>query len=298
MTIFTRRRFLSISAAMTAMPALAAAAPVATWRGRALGGLVSMKLAGLGATDAAPIFNAVEQELSRLENIFSLYRTESQISRLNREGVLKAPAPELLQVLAMSDRLNEASNGLFDPTIQTLWMALAQGKTGAELESARALVGWQGVRFDTQAVHLREPGQAVTLNGVAQGFVTDRIAALLKAQGLRDVLLDMGEVAALGQADRGRAWKVGVADPDGTLVKRMTLQDRALATSAPKGTALGDGGHILNPKGAAVPQQLVSVSAPQAMMADGLSTALCLMSADDGQRLVSRFPGASIEVLA
>lgn len=298
MTVFTRRRFLSISAAMTAMPALAAPAPVATWRGRAMGSFVSMKLAGFGDADAAPVFSAVEQELSRLENIFSLYRTESQISRLNRDGVLEAPAPELLQVLALSDRLHDASDGLFDPTIQTLWMALAQGQTGVELEQARALVGWQGVRYDTGSVQLGTPGQALTLNGIAQGFITDRISDLLKSQGLQDVLLDMGEIAAKGKPDAGRAWKVGVAMPDGTVVKRLKVQDRALATSAPMGTPLGEAGHILNPQGARAQNQLASVSAPQAVIADGVSTTLCLMTGEAGERLIKQFPGTKIEVLA
>lgn len=295
MTVFTRRRFLSISAASAAMPALAATTPVATWRGRAMGAVVSMKLAGLSSEAAAPVFQAVEKELSRLENIFSLYRTQSQINRLNREGTLEAPAPELLQVLSLSDRLHAASNGAFDPTVQVLWMALAQGQTGSDLDRARSLVGWQGIHFDTTAVRLRESGQALTLNGIAQGFITDRIAALLKAEGLRDVLLDMGEIAALGHAADG-AWKVGIASPEGTVVQRLQMKDRALATSAPMGTPLSGAGHILGPMGQKPKHELISVSASQAAVADGLSTALCLMETDAGQRLVSKFPDARIEV--
>ena len=260
-----------------------------------MGAKVSMKLAGLSSEAAAPVFSAVEMELTRLENIFSLYRTESQISVLNRKGVLEAPAPELLQVLALSDRLNAESDGLFDPTIQTLWMALAQGQTGAELDKAWALVGWQGVQFDTVSVRLRESGQALTLNGIAQGFITDRIAALLKSHGLLDVLLDMGEIAAQGQPDAARSWEIGVAKPDGSVVKRLSLRDRALATSAPMGTPLGTAGHIINPLGHPASHQLMSVSASQAAIADGLSTALCLMDSGAGQELVKRFPGARIE---
>ena len=57
----------------------------------------------------------------------------------------------------------------------------------------------------------------------------------------------------------------GVADPDGRIVRRLTLSDRALATSAPKGTVLdpsGELGHIFDPergleaKGAALPRDL------------------------------------------
>lgn len=298
MTTLTRRRFLSISAACVATPTLAASVPMATWRGRAMGAVVSMQLAGLDAEAAAPVFAAVEDELLRLENIFSLFRTDSQISRLNHQGALAAPAPELLQVLALSDRLHAASSGAFDPTIQPLWMALAQGKDSAAVDAARGLVDWDGVHFDTAAVRLRHPGQALTLNGIAQGYITDRIAALLKSHELRDVLLDMGEIAALGKRDHSTDWSVGVADTDGTVVKRLRLRNRALATSAPLGTPLTGTGHILGPKGQGTTQNLVSVSAPQAAIADGLSTALCLMSPEAGQQLVAGFPDARIEVLA
>lgn len=298
MSVLTRRRFLSIAAASAATPALALDAPVAMWKGRAMGAAVSMKLAGLDADAAAPVFAAVEQELVRLENIFSLYRTESQISRLNRDGGLKAPAPELLQVLSLSDRLHGASGGVFDPTIQPLWIAMAQGETGQKLDAARKLVGWDGVQFDTASVTLREKGQALTLNGIAQGFITDQIAALLKRHGMRDVLLDMGEVTALGSAPQGRDWKVGVIDANAQIVKRLQLRDRALSTSAPMGTALGEAGHILGPQGQAAQHELISVSAPNAAVADGLSTALCLVDAATGAALVDAFKGATLEVSA
>ncbi|WP_299351252.1 FAD:protein FMN transferase [uncultured Shimia sp.] len=295
MTVLTRRRFLSITAASAALPAMAATPLTATWRGNAMGAKVSMKLAGLSQEAAAPIFHAVEAELSRLEGIFSLYRTESQLSQLNREGILHVPAPELLQVLSLSDRLNTASNGAFDPTIQTLWMATARGETGKDLDAARKLVGWQEVQFDTSAARLSKPGQALTLNGIAQGYITDRIAALLKRHQLQNVLLDMGEVAALGQSNTG-VWSVGIAAPDGAIVKRLQMQDRALATSAPMGTPLGSAGHILSPQGQGTQRALVSVSADQAAVADGLSTTLCLLDEEAGASLVASFPNAKVEV--
>lgn len=298
MTVFTRRRFLFVSAACAATPTFASSSNVATWRGRAMGASVSMKLTGLSSEAAAPIFAAVENELERLERIFSIYRTDSQVSVLNSKGVLSAPAPELLQVMSMSDHLHSASEGVFDPTIQPLWIALARGEPQERIEEARSLVGWGDVRFDASTVELGKAGQALTFNGIAQGFVSDRIAGLLKRKGLKDVLLDMGEIAARGVAPDGNAWTVGVAAVDGTILKRTTLNDRALATSAPMGTGLGTGGHILGPQGQASTRELVSVSAPKAAVADGLSTALCLMGQQDGERLLSEFPGARIEALA
>ncbi|WP_170369490.1 FAD:protein FMN transferase [Ruegeria arenilitoris] len=298
MTPLSRRRFLTISAACAALPTVARAAPVARWRGTALGAPASLQLGGLSNAQAALIIAALEAELDRLENIFSLYRPDSQLSRLNRDGTLTAPAPELLQVLTQSAALHDATGGAFDPTVQPLWMALASGAPDAEVERSRALVGWQGVSVSAEAIRLPHPGRAaLTLNGIAQGAVTDRIAALLRAQGLTDVLVDMGEIAAIGSRDDGSDWRVGLAGPEG-VTRRIELRDRAVATSAPDATQLaGRHGHILGPQGQPVRHRAVSVSAPDAALADGLSTALCLLPADRIAPVLQRFPEARLEML-
>lgn len=303
----SRRRFLTVSAAAlgcSGLPA-AASAPVARWRGRAMGAQTGMVLVGLDDMQARRAFHAVEQELARLERIFSLYVTDSQLLQLNTTGILKAPAPELLEVLSLSDALNVVTGGAFDPSLQPLWLlrarVAAQGRTAtrAELAAARALVGWGRVRFDTDAIQL-EPGMGLTLNGIAQGYVTDRIAALLRGRGLHDVLVDMGEIAALGRRADGADWTAGIARPDGQVVNRVALRDRALATSAPEGTLLRAGqGHIFDPRApsGAPKHGLVAVSADRAAVADGLSTALCLLSKKEADRTLLAFSGARLETL-
>lgn len=295
MTALSRRRFLIISAACAATPAMASDTH---WRGTALGAAASLRLVGLTDAEAASIIAAVEGEVTRLEDIFSLYRPQSQLSRLNRDGVLTAPAPELLEVLSLSSALHQASGGAFDPSIQPLWYALATGAGPGDLAAARAAVGWERVSFDAASVRLPVPGQsALTLNGIAQGAITDRIAALLRGFGLRDVLVDMGEVAALGSRGDGTPWKVGLAAPDQRVLKRVALRDRAVATSSSLGTQLGQGfGHIITPDGPANRDRTVSVSAPDAVTADGLSTAICAASDSQVTEILRRFPEAHIEL--
>lgn len=298
MNPLSRRRFLTMSAACAAFPMSATAAPVAHWRGIALGAAASLRLEGLTDAQASPIFAAVEAELNRLENIFSLYRPESELSRLNRDGHLSAPAPELLNVLSLCTALYEATDGVFDPTIQPLWQALATGARPAEIQTARASVGWHRVSLGTDIIRLPQPGDsALTLNGIAQGAITDRISALLTSQGLRDVLVNMGEIAARGQRGDGQSWHVGLAGPGGEVQKTIQLRDRAVATSDAGSLMLtAEQGHILNPKSANRPNHVVSVSAPSAAIADGLSTAVCALSKTRASAVVSAFGGARIEM--
>ena len=299
MTPLSRRRFLTISAACATLPTVARAAQAAHWRGTALGASASLRLEGMTDAQAAPIFALVEAELARLENIFSLYRTESELTRLNRDGVLPSPAPELLETLALCSALHAASGGAFDPTVQPVWTALATGASESDLLRAQETVGWTKVAVSSDAIHLPHPGlSALTLNGIAQGTITDRIVALLREQGLRNVLVDLGEVAALGGHSDGSDWRVGLAAPQGRVAKRIQLRDRAVATSSPDGTHLANGqGHILGPKGQPVQHSTVSVSARTAALADGLSTALCLTPTEKISPVLAHFADTRLELL-
>ncbi|WP_368188487.1 FAD:protein FMN transferase [Aestuariibius sp. HNIBRBA575] len=289
MTIINRRRFLAMSASTLAVPAMAGQADVAIWRGSALGAPASLHIVGLSQIQAQPIFDQVEAELLRLELIYSLYRPNSQIMQLNTTGVLDHPAPELLGVLSLSGALHDASDGAFDPTIQPVWQARAG------LDAANGPVGWSHLRFDTQRVVFERPGMAMTLNGIAQGAVTDQIATLLRGMGLQNILIDMGEVAAIGGHENGSDWQVGIADPEGQIIQRITLRDRALATSAPMPSFGSDMAHIFHPNGTPAVNQLVSISAPSAMLADGLSTTICMAEPSQVRSILQLFPHAHVE---
>jgi len=295
----TRRRFLTISAGFGLAASSAQATEIIRWRGRALGAGTTMILTGLSQREAQPVIRATERELTRLEGIFSLYHQGSEIARLNASGWLGAPSPDLLQVLSLSASLHKASLGAFDPSVQPVWQALA---TGGDPARARKAVGWQFVRFDSQGIRLTRPGMGLTLNGIAQGYVTDRIAALLRARGLGNILIDMGEIAAIGSKPDGEHWQAGISRPDGQIVRHVALRDRALATSAPYGTVLParpSQGHIIDPTTASADPKhtLVSVSAASAAVADGLSTACCLLDRDQARSAVAAFAGAEIELI-
>lgn len=301
----SRRRFLTISAAaVMAGPAVAAAS--ARWSGHAMGAPVSLQLAGVSEPEARRIWRAVDRELARLERIFSLYQPDSQLARLNRTGILTAPAPELREVFGLCDTLHRATGGAFDPTVQPLWRLRAETAAAGrqpsadEVRRARDLLGWADVLDDGDAIRLGRPGMALTLNGIAQGYVTDRIAGLLAGQGLQGILIDMGEIAALGTRADGQDWRAGIATPEGRIVARVVLRDRALATSAPFGTVLdarGATGHILDPRqpGREPLHRLVSISAGRAAVADGLSTAGCLLTAGEISQALIAFPGTKLE---
>jgi thiamine biosynthesis lipoprotein len=291
----TRRRFLTICAALPAAFAArgAGAAPASVHRAQAMGAAVTLHLHHPEADRLAGLALA---EIARLEWIFSLYRADSALVRLNTAGRLDAPPPELLEVLSLCDAVHRASDGRFDPTVQPLWAVLAQAHAAGHapdperIAQARALVGWAGVAYDRASVRLTRAGMALTLNGVAQGYVADRVAALLRAQGLILGLIDTGEIAAIGEG-----WPVRIEDGP-----HLFLGNEALATSGLFGTVLdraGRQGHILSPvaEDRPGPWSRVSIAAQRAAVADALSTAACLMpDAAHLARLVAGFAGARV----
>lgn len=287
-----RRRFLSIAAAALAAPRSAQAA---VWEGRAFGAAVSMRLEGADPARASLTFDRLVAEIERIEQAFSLH-CDSALTRLNRDGRLAGPPPALLEVLALAAEVHAATGGAFDPTVQPLWQAVA---TGGNQQAARAAIGLGRVQIDAREVRLA-PGQALTLNGIAQGWAADRIAALLRAEGYGHALIDMGEIAITGpRADR-TPWRVTIAGPEGQALREYVLRSGAMATSSPRGTLIGAGQpHILGPHASLRPRwQTVSVTAPRAALADALSTAFCLMDRAAITRALAAFPDTEIVLLA
>ncbi len=313
-----RRRFLAIAACCGTLGPVAAlgnAAPApVVWKGVALGALASIRIVDPDRPRAERLLRDSLAEIERLEGIFSLYRPDSALSRLNTAGELAAPPAELVELLDFSLALAHASGGAFDPSVQPLLRlylehfsqpgAAAAGPAPAAIRRALAAVDHAAIEVDGQRIRLRRPHAALTLNGVAQGYITDRVAALLRAGGLSNLLLDLGEGRALGQHADGQPWRAAVtdpADPTRTLFE-LTLgeaagQWSALATSGGYGTSFGTDArvhHLLDPKSgrSANHHASVSVAASNATLADGLSTTLAVLPPARADALLARYPGA------
>lgn len=277
----TRRRFLSLAGATCAASRLTAGTPAAVWRGTALGAAAQIVLSGIAEHEAAPIFRIIEAELSRIEGLFSLYRSDSALSRLNREGVLRAPDSDMLALLSLAREMYYITEGAFDPTVQPLFAvharAAASGRAAwpHEIAAAQALIGFDHVWMDESSVRLERPRMALTLNGIAQGYATDRLSHLMRQQGLRDVMVNAGEIRAMGRL-AGQGWPVRL--PSG---RSLALTDRAVATSDAVGTLISaslEVGHIFAPTGGILLRSgPISALHDSAAVADAASTAAVVL---------------------
>lgn len=318
--LVTRRRAIGIVAAVAGLPllyssSLARSAPSAViWSGQALGAPAKLILNDHNPARAHRLIELVVAEVARLERMFSLYRDDSDLVELNRAGGIAAPELEMLALLDTCFGFWESTGGLFDPTVQPVWElyrdhfakadADEQGPDATVLRDRLERVGFGGVKFGSGRVAFTRPGMAITLNGVAQGFVTDRLVEILRDAGVESSLVDMGEERTIGTQQGGEPWRIGLAttedsgEPDAVL----SIVNRAVATSSSAGFVFdqaGSFGHILHPRAGATPGRYrrVSVIADNAVTADALSTAFNLMDVASIRQVLAGYPDASVDLI-
>lgn len=273
--------------------------------GRAFGTTVNLTVLHDDDAAARKAAAAAMQEMLRVESLLSLHRPDGAVVRLNQRGRLDAPPTELVEVLRAAAEISCRSLGAFDVTVQPLWElheeARRRGRdvTVDEEAAAMARVDWRNVRVSDACVELIRADVRITLNGIAQGYVTDRVRSVLRAHGVCQALLDTGEIGSLGGKSSAEPWQVGIQhprDPD-AYIALARLQERCLATSGDYSTPFTDDltrHHVFDPRTGRSPRELASVSvvAPSALDADALSTAVMVLGVEQGRRLIEEYAGA------
>ncbi|MEO1826248.1 MAG: FAD:protein FMN transferase [Roseibacillus sp.] len=303
-----RRRCLSLLSATSAASLLGNGCQrvvreeVTRWRGVLFNSDVDMAVHAMPPAVAEPLIRNCELEMQRLEKLFSLYLPDSPLSRLNRTGRLDNPPPELVDLVRKALLVAERSGGAFDPTIQPYWTWLRETveTTGAIDPEAQAQflekVDFRQVRCGEEELSFGREGMALTLNGLSQGWITDRATKILRDGGAQHCLVNLGEFYGLGTQPSGRDWIVGLRGVEG---EEIALRDRALAVSSGAGLYFGTGdrrNHIIDPRtGDCVEaRKVVAVTAPEGWLADALSTACSVLEEEKARDLIAQWEGVEL----
>jgi thiamine biosynthesis lipoprotein len=310
----TRRRFLRVVGAMAGLPPIIASvratapqAHVHSWQGEVLGALSELTLWHPDAAFAQRTILRVRQEIDRLDRIFSLYRRDSEISRLNATGKQLKPSPELRTLVEEGRRLGELSGGAFDISVQPLWQlyeahfwsrtAIQPDLAARARDVARNVVDFRAIESGAPAIAFARTGMAITLNGIAQGYISDAITDMLRNEGYESAVVDLGEYRTIGRHPDGHPWRVGIRDGKnvGSIDRVVDLEDMALAVSGGYGTTFEASGrchHIFDPRTGASANRLVDVAVigPRATAADGLATAICVAGEALAPTLLAAYP--------
>ena len=290
------RRTIRLSAARPAMGTLLSVVALADARDR---------------LDAA--FGRAFMEVDRLVGIFSRYDSASALSDLNATGHLRGPPLELLHVLSRARSYYDSTRGVFDATVAPLvdlyrdWFRRPTPLAPSEVDvrDASARVGAANVLLSRREVRFGLPGMAVTLDGIAKGYIVDRIAQTLEAARVRNYLIDAGgDIRAAGRKEGGRPWTVAVRDPFGNEAcpDALHLHGRAVATSGGYENCYDRNQllhHIIDVETGRSPTRCASVSvvAPTTMAADALATCVFIMGPEDGADFVDALAGCACLVI-
>ena len=250
---------------------------------------------------------AVQTEAGRLERLLSRYQVDSDITRINlNAGVRRTTiSPETNAVLTQAIRLSTLTCGAFDATIGPLvdlwdYRHACVPPSPESIRQAVRYVDHKDITLfkDTGEAMLCREGQSLDLGGIGKGYASDVFLRILRAYGISSAYTNLGgNVATLGSRPDGSPWRVGVRHPRSRgSICSLAVTNLAVVTSGdyeryfidPSGKRYH---HIIDPQtGYPAKSGLISVTAisPDAMVADGFSTALFVAGLDRGIALLKQ----------
>jgi len=265
----SRRKFLSISATSIALalsPSIMNAntsQEKISWSGEALGAQSNMTLFHKSPSYAKETLNICVKEIKRLENIFSLFIPNSSISKLNK--------------LAYSKYFNK------------------KDKLQKAIIKAKKLISYKNIQINKEEISFKKTNVQITLNGIAQGYITDKITNILKEKGFTNVLVDLGEFNSIGGYDKNRDWNIST--PYLKDISYIKLNNQAMASSGGYGTKFNKKYHHLFDAKTGTSANYVNsctVKAKNAMLADAIATAICVMPKNRSIELMNKYPHIEI----
>jgi len=246
-------------------------------------------------------------EMKRLESILSRHREGTPLSRLNSEGIVRGAPAEAIHVVQRALEYSAMTRGAFDITVKPLldiyvssFTRAGTPPTESQVQEVLSLVGYQNILVDDSTVAFKKQGMSITLDGIAKGYIVDRAIRVLKENGAEQVLVDVGgDIGSVSERSRGgKGWRVAIQDPrdEDNSLGVLQLQGQSVATSGDYLQYFTEDKcfhHILDPRIGRSPvhTSAVTIVAATAMDADALSTAVFVLGAQDGLRLINRLEG-------
>jgi thiamine biosynthesis lipoprotein len=315
----------SASATPSAAPSAATAATAVTGNAQVVSGryaAMSTSIEFLIWTAREPearlAMDAANAEIVRLEQLLTVWREDSEVSRINAAagGDPVKVSAELIGILKGARAIHDASEGVFDVSfygLKGLWRfdhqeAASIVPSDVDIAARLPLVDGSKIEIDEAkgTVRLAKKGMLINLGGIAKGYAVDRAVAVLEGKGFKDVVVRAGGDLRVRGRKGQEKWKVGIRDPrgaDGEFFARAALEDAAFSTAGDYERAFIKDGvryhHILDPRTGkpAVACRSVTILAPDALVADELDDAVFILGPEKGLALVAKYPGAGAVIV-
>jgi thiamine biosynthesis lipoprotein len=251
-------------------------------------------------------------EVKRIENLISDWIPTTPVSQINQAAGKKAVTVplELIELIERSIKISKLTDGAFDisyASMDRIWKfdgSMKEMPSPEAIHQSVAKVGYQKIIIDkeNQTVMLKDEGMKLGLGGIGQGYIADKIKALLQSNGCVAGLVNVsGDISTWGKQPNGEQWKVGIKNPmnKNKIFATFPLEDTAVETSGSYEKYVTFNGkrysHIIDTRTGYPATGLISVSvfAKTTELADALATGVFVMGKDAGMNLVNQLPGIS-----
>lgn len=249
------------------------------------------------ATDSVFTYEKAGELFAELDHSLSIYQPGSLINRFNQSPVGLSIDAHMQIVVKKALEIYKATDGAFDITVYPLvdvW-GFANHKQdklpdSATIRNILSCVGSQYLQLKNNFLGKEKPCVKIDVNGIAQGYSVDHIAAQLYKLGIKNYMVEVGgEIKTRGSNTiDGRDWTIGIEQPgdEGFEPYRALLKvkDAAVTTSGSYRKFYDSDGtrvtHLINPfTGYSIVSDLISITvmAKDAITADGFDNSLMFM---------------------
>jgi thiamine biosynthesis lipoprotein len=251
---------------------------------------------------------AAFDEIKRLEQLLSTWRSDSELSRVNAEAGRQPVrvSQETLELVARSLEMAQLTHGGFNialgPAVEA-WSVTEQQRIpdDKELQQLKPLVDWTSIQVNKEAgtIYLPRKGMRIDVGGIGKGYAADRAVEQMKRAGaMGGVIALSGDIKTFGLLPDRNWFPVGIRHPrvDGGLIAMIDLKDEAISTAGDYERFFERDGvryhHILDSQTLQPARgcQSVSVIAKEGTVADGLDTGIFVLGPEAGMALVERLP--------
>lgn len=262
-------------------------------------------------------FDDAFAEMKRLEDLLTVWKEDSDVSRINQAAGKAAVkvAPETMECLRLAKRFAELSKGKFDPTfgaLSGLWKFDHDQDdkipAPAEVKKRLRLIDYRRLILDEAhaTAKLERAGMKLHLGGIGKGYAVDKAVALIRSRGFSDFMVQAGGDLYVAGRRGDRPWRVGIRDPRGppsAYFAASEVTDASFSTSGDyERTFIQDGvryHHILDPDtgNPAMACRSVTIMAKDAVTADGISKGVFILGPKDGLPLIESIDGAGAVIV-
>ncbi|MFD2571574.1 FAD:protein FMN transferase [Spirosoma soli] len=256
--------------------------------------------------------DTVIAEVTRIENLISDWKADSQISQVNKNAGV-APVRVEPEVFALTERaihFSRLTNGAFDisfAAMDRIWKfdgSMTAMPSPQAIKKSVEKVGYQNIVLDRKqsTIFLKKKGMKIGFGALGEGYATDRCRDMMLARGIKAGIVNgSGDMSTWGKQPDGSDWAIGITNPlhKDTVFAVVPLRQSAVVTSGSYEKFVVFNGkryaHIINPSTGypATGVSSVTVFGPSAETANGFSTSLMVLGKEAGLKLIKQHPAYS-----